>query len=146
MPKILRVESHFVPQSRKSFEVNNYFVSQCRKLWKLNFNFISKCRGTYQMSNIFDSHCQIFESWLTNFSHSVEKFWGEKQFCLTVTKFLRVEFPFCLRMSKKRGELQDCVIVLKKSNSDWHFCLTLPKVVKVELEVCITTSKKIWDE
>ena len=72
---------------------------------------------------------EISESWTSIFSHNVEKlikwvtllthiakflradlqifptasekFWGEKQFCLTVTNFLRVDFPFCLKISKK---------------------------------------------
>ena len=99
------------------------------------------------MNNNFDSQCQILESWIKILSHSVEKFWGEKQFCLTVPKTLRVEFQFCLRMSEKVwGQIQICVIVLKNSRSDWHFCLTLPKVLKVELEDCLTTAKKLWDE
>ena len=124
--------------------MNNIFVFQWRKFWELNFNSLSQCRKTYEMSNVFDSYWQIFESWITNFSHSVGKVLRWKQFCLTVPKNMRVEFQFCLRMSKKIwGEIQICVIVLKNSNSDWHFCLTLPKVLKVHLDVCLTKSTKI---
>ena len=118
---------------------------------------------------------EIFQSWNSIFSHNVEKlmrwitilthidkflrvelqtfptasekFWGEKQFCLTLPKILRVEFHFCLRMSKKIwGEIQICVIVLKNSNSDWLFRLTLPKILRVDFQFCLRLSKKIWAE
>ena len=128
--------------------MNNIFVSQWRIFLELNFNLLSQCRKTYEMNNFFDSIWQIFESWITNIVPQRRKSSEVKNnFVSQCRKIWELNFNFVSECPKKIwGEIQNCVIVLKKSNSDWHFCLTLPKVLKIKLEVSLTTSKKLWDE
>ena len=72
-----------------------------------------------------------FESWISIFSHNVEKLMKMKRITILThsAKFLRVELHFCPTASEKIwGEKQ--------------LCLTVPKTLRVELQFCLRMSKK----
>ena len=49
----------------------------------------------------FLSHInESFESWIRSSSHNIGKLWDEWHICISVSKFLRVEFKLSLTLSK----------------------------------------------
>ena len=67
------------------------FLSQCRKNWELKtilFQSVGKTMKSKKLSNFTEN----FVAKVLILSHSAKNFWGELQFCLTVTRILTIEF------------------------------------------------------